>query len=248
MKLTYRTSLSGTRPRSILPARSVCSTHVLRAPPRAETHLYDIQVPAIAYGGPKVPPDQPSPDSVKIAESLVLIEFLSDLYPDSHLLPKDPVLRAKARFFIENVGAKVTPAWAAFAFRGESANAFLAALEAVQALLPADKPYAVGDQFTNADIAVAPFLGRMYLMVRHGIGNYSTEDGKSVWDALHSPRFARLTEYAEAITSRPSFQKTFDQVGPLQILTPHAANRVLQEYIKDMMEKRIAALKQQQAK
>lgn len=113
---------------------------------------------------------------------------------------------------MENVGAKVTPAWAAFSFRGESYEGFLNALEGVQALLPVDKPFAVGDEFTNADIAVAPFLGRMYLMLKHGIGKFSKEDGQRVWDALHSEKFARLTKYASDLMARESFKKTFDEV------------------------------------
>ncbi|KAG2364201.1 hypothetical protein BDR07DRAFT_1375254 [Suillus spraguei] len=57
------------------------------------------QVPVVTYGGPNGEPDDPSSLSTKIAESNVILEFLADLYPDSGLLPKDPVLRAKGRDF-----------------------------------------------------------------------------------------------------------------------------------------------------
>ncbi|KAH7925069.1 hypothetical protein BV22DRAFT_465355 [Leucogyrophana mollusca] len=53
------------------------------------------KVPAITYGGPDVPPEDPSPLSEKLAESAVVLEFVADIYPESGLLPKDPVLRAK---------------------------------------------------------------------------------------------------------------------------------------------------------
>ncbi|KAG6880625.1 hypothetical protein C0995_005370, partial [Termitomyces sp. Mi166 len=53
------------------------------------------KVPAITYGGPIVPPDNPSPESTKLAESLVLLEFIADLSKPGNLLPTDPVLRAK---------------------------------------------------------------------------------------------------------------------------------------------------------
>ncbi|KAJ7106357.1 hypothetical protein C8R44DRAFT_843163 [Mycena epipterygia] len=36
---------------------------------------------AVTYGGLKVPAGPPSPESAKIAESLVLIEFVAGLYP-----------------------------------------------------------------------------------------------------------------------------------------------------------------------
>ncbi|KAI0302796.1 hypothetical protein B0F90DRAFT_1834512, partial [Multifurca ochricompacta] len=46
------------------------------------------KVPAVAYGNTGSDPENPSSESVKIAESLVLLEFVADLYPDSGLLPR----------------------------------------------------------------------------------------------------------------------------------------------------------------
>ena len=34
------------------------------------------QIPALTYGGPKTAPEQPSPESAKLSESLALIEFV----------------------------------------------------------------------------------------------------------------------------------------------------------------------------
>jgi glutathione S-transferase len=114
------------------------------------------QVPAIAYGGPKVPADQPSPQSIKLAESLILVEFVADLYPQSGLLPSDPVVRAQARFFVDAVSTKLIPAYMAWLRKGESYENFLKGVEAIQALLPQDAPFAVGEAFTVADIAILP--------------------------------------------------------------------------------------------
>ncbi|KAG2738771.1 hypothetical protein P692DRAFT_201904348 [Suillus brevipes Sb2] len=63
----------------------------------------------MTYGGPDVAPENPSPESTKLAESLILVEFIGDLYPSSNIVPADPVLRAKARFFIEIVSTKFSP-------------------------------------------------------------------------------------------------------------------------------------------
>ena len=52
------------------------------------------QGPVLVYGSPKSEPENPSLESAKIAESVVLLEFIADLYPDSGLLPKDHVDRA----------------------------------------------------------------------------------------------------------------------------------------------------------
>ena len=73
------------------------------------THLVQNQVPALVYGSPKSDPENPSAESAKITESLVILEFIADLYPDSGLLPKDPVERARVRFFIDALSTKVFP-------------------------------------------------------------------------------------------------------------------------------------------
>jgi len=74
------------------------------------------------YGSPKSDPEHPSPEPEKIAESLVMLEFVADLYPGSGLLPKDPVQRARVpvRFFIDAVANKFFPPYVAFFYRGES--------------------------------------------------------------------------------------------------------------------------------
>ncbi|KAH8116006.1 glutathione S-transferase [Phellopilus nigrolimitatus] len=186
------------------------------------------KVPAIAYGGPQVPPDQPSPDSTKIAESLVLLEFFADLFPESTLLPKDPVLRAKARFFIDAVGTKFTPGWMSFVIRGEDADGALTGFEEIQKLLPADKTYAVSDEFTIADAAIAPFLGRFEVTLRNDIGTYKEGEGKKVYEIYQSARFDKLRKYFDAIKARESFKSTFDE-----------------GYIKNVFQNRFAAARAQ---
>ncbi|KAH9051938.1 hypothetical protein EDB87DRAFT_1582053, partial [Lactarius vividus] len=47
-------------------------------------------VPALVYGSPKSDPENPSPGSAKIAESLVLLEFVADLYPTRPCSRKTP--------------------------------------------------------------------------------------------------------------------------------------------------------------
>lgn len=50
------------------------------------------KVPVLAVGS--------GDDAVKIPESHVLLELVSDLFPGK-LLPEDPLKRAEARYFIE---------------------------------------------------------------------------------------------------------------------------------------------------
>ncbi|KZT66635.1 hypothetical protein DAEQUDRAFT_674641 [Daedalea quercina L-15889] len=179
------------------------------------------KVPAIAYGGPQVPPDQPSLESVKLTESLVLLEFVADLYPNAYLLPVDPVQKARARFFIDAVSTKLVPAWMGVLRKGtpEASQAFLDAVEFIQRLLPA-QGFAV-DAFSLADISVAPFLARAHVALANEIGAYEVGEGKRILEALQQSRFARFQKYWADLQARLSFQATFNEVrrgyvGPSQ--------------------------------
>ena len=193
---------------------------MLYSPPIVPTSLTfsPSQIPAITFGGPKVPPDQPSPESIKLTESLVLLEFLADLYPAARLLPTDPVLRARARLFITLFETRVFPdAFKDFFFLGTSLDRSLDALAALQALLPpvADgegKPaFAVGE-WSIADMAVGPFLARIVLFLEHDMGKGTLEDGRKALEELRGPRFARLARYLEDVKAQPSFRATWDEV------------------------------------
>ncbi|KAF7292038.1 Glutathione S-transferase [Mycena indigotica] len=179
--------------------------------PESKARFSFLPVPAIAFGGPQVSPDLPSPDSAKLAESLVLVEFVADLYPASTLLPRDPVQRAKVRFFIEEVSNRFLPAYMGPLARGQPWEPLWNALDVIQRLLPDDKTYAVGDDFTAADIAIAPFLARLEVMLRHDIGAYPAGEGtKAAEYFFDGGRFTKLLRYYDAIKARESLKNTFD--------------------------------------
>ncbi|KAF9467508.1 hypothetical protein BDZ94DRAFT_1280206 [Collybia nuda] len=90
------------------------------------------KVPAIAYGGPKTAPDQPLLESQKITESLILLEFVADI--SAKLLPKDPVQRARVRFFIDAVSISVAPLLHSIAVLGETPKNLYKGLETLQSL------------------------------------------------------------------------------------------------------------------
>ncbi|KAF5380179.1 hypothetical protein D9615_006210 [Tricholomella constricta] len=166
------------------------------------------KVPALAYGGPAVDPSQPSSESAKIAESLVLLEFVADI-SGTRLLPQDPVLRAKARFFIDTVSNTVAPAFPAVIARGEPVERMLTAIEKVQALLPAEG-FAVGPEFSIADAALVPFLARAEVILKNDCGAFDEGTGLEAYETLSSdPKFARYRKYFGDIKARESFKKTF---------------------------------------
>ena len=169
------------------------------------------------YGSPKSDPANPSPESAKLAESLVILEFVADLYPDLGLLPKNPVERARVRFFIDAFSTKVfKPSANLFYYGGddeEAPHAFIAAVAELQELLPHNVQFAVGDHFTIADATFAPFLGFWELFLKNDISRYVAGTGPPVYRELfESERFARLQKYYANISSRESFKNSFDVV------------------------------------
>jgi glutathione S-transferase len=148
-----------------------------------------------------------------LAESLVLIEFIADLFPDSDLLPKDPVERAKVRFFIDTVSTKLTPALNPYSTGG---SAMLEAVDLLQQQIQGK--YVLGDRFTLADVAIAPFLGRSLLIaLKNGIGKFDKEDAEKAWTALNGTKYEKFWRYFNDVQARPSWKNTFDEVRPFYL-------------------------------
>ncbi|KAI0699162.1 thioredoxin-like protein [Cerioporus squamosus] len=169
------------------------------------------KVPYLVYGGPKLNPgDAPSPDTVQIPESLVINEFLADIFPDAHLLPADPGLRAKARLFAQYIDTKFLPAFAGFLFGlGTPVEGLLAVMEGLQRMLPAEG-FAVGE-WSIADAAAMPLLMRLNRILELGSPTIKEGAAAQVIQALSSPRFARIQKYVADNTARPSMARTWDQ-------------------------------------
>ncbi|KAI0833602.1 thioredoxin-like protein [Trametes gibbosa] len=165
------------------------------------------KIPALTIGGPVVPPDQPSTESTKLYESIAILEFIADVYPEANLRPANPILRAKGRTFVEIYRNYVNEPFIDAFFRGKSVENVIQALERLQAALP-PAGFAAGE-WSIADIAVAPFLTRMYLFMDRELGAYTREDWLKVRDSLDGEKFSRLKQYVQDIHGRPSFAKTW---------------------------------------
>ena len=170
-----------------------------------------LQVPYLVYGGPKLKPDEaPAPDTVRLPESLVILEFLADIFPSAKLLPTDPALRAKARLFIQAVETKFIPGFRDFFYKDNAVDAFLCVIEGLQRMLPSEG-YVVGE-WSIADAAFTPFLMLVNALLNSNPPNLREGVAQQVIEALHSPRFARLDKYLSDNVARPSMAKTWDEV------------------------------------
>ncbi|KAG0348742.1 hypothetical protein BG004_004318 [Podila humilis] len=138
--------------------------------PRPEWYLRDInpygQVPAIVVN-----------DEHVILESLIVAEYLADLHPELGLLPTDPFQRAQVRYLIHHYGTHVQPVHHRATYTSNAEETvqhrakLLVELEKFEALLnkavirPGEEgPYFLGNKFTLADVAIAPFLVRWFLI------------------------------------------------------------------------------------
>ncbi|KAI0671839.1 thioredoxin-like protein [Trametes maxima] len=214
-QITFYTGAGGFSP-------SAQRVHIALEDARADYTLYEVdvknkpawfyevsplgKVPAISLG-PRSTMGQPLPESTNLTESLALLEYLADIYPEAKLLPSNPILRAKARSFTMLYQTHVSEPFLQTFFSAKPCDALLAALEQLQGTLPPNG-FAAGE-WSIADAAVIPFLARLFLYLEVGMGKYGKEDDDRMRTALFSERFARLRRYHDDARQRPSFEKTW---------------------------------------
>jgi glutathione S-transferase len=129
-------------------------------------------------------------DGAAIPESLVILEYLEDRFPEPRLLPPEALGRARARLLCDRITVQLgKPSFKATRGTEEekavAADAVRSALSALEREVPEDG-YLVGP-FSFADIVLAPFVARLPAELRPA--------------ALGLPRLAR---WEGAVMSRPS--------------------------------------------
>jgi len=132
------------------------------------------------------------------------------------LLPSDPLQRAQIRYLIHHWTARVQPAVLRAAFTLDPAEAAKGREEVIvelekfnKLLLNAHRKetdvkegghFFLGDKFTFADLALAPFLARLFLL-----GQYN--DNKPV-TLEEYPQLEKFFQWKDAVLKRPSVQKS----------------------------------------
>jgi glutathione S-transferase len=161
-----------------------------------------------------VDPTTPSPESIKLAESLILLEFVADLYPNSGLLSADPVERAQTRFVIDILSNKFIPAYFGVLHKGESPEALYSALLVLQEQLARAQPFLGGDKLNIADAAIAPFVLRLDSQLKNDIGAYAEGEGPKLHaEIFKNERFGTFQKYAQALLERQTVKDSFPEVS-----------------------------------
>jgi len=137
-------------------------------------------------------------------ESLVLLEYLDDAYPDdSPLRPSDPHEAGLVRLALQQISNVVVPAFYRYVQaqepekQKEGHEAFVAALRDVhkQWFVGGEAQWARGDRFGWVDAALGPWVARFSLLEKHR--GFKAEDVG-----------AEFAAWAKRILERPSVKST----------------------------------------
>jgi glutathione S-transferase len=113
-----------------------------------------------------------------ICESLIIVEYIDEVWKDkAPLLPKDPYLKAQARFWADYVDKKIYESsrkvWSTKGEEQETAKKdFIGCLKLMETEL-GDKPYFGGEELGYVDIALVTFYSWFYAY--ETLGNFSIE-------------------------------------------------------------------------
>jgi glutathione S-transferase len=110
-------------------------------------------------------------DGPPLPESVVIMEFLEDRYPEPPLLPPDPADRAFVRLLIFRDNDFTDPYYAFRRGEDGADERFLAAIAQLNVAL-SERPYLGGAEYGLADIAYVPWVLRARDMLGVEIGPF----------------------------------------------------------------------------
>ncbi|KAH9923727.1 glutathione-S-transferase [Epithele typhae] len=142
-------------------------------------------------------------------ESLIMCEFLEDAFPSHRpaLLPADPVLRGRVRIWADFVNKTISTSFTRTLMAQDPA-AQAASLQELYTgirtfVAEVKGPYFLGDEFSLADVAIAPWIVRDYILQEHR--GYDRAAVGVDW-----------TEYADRIVARESITKTTSEKDKME--------------------------------
>ncbi|KAF9490117.1 hypothetical protein BDN71DRAFT_1434901 [Pleurotus eryngii] len=123
-------------------------------------------------------------------ESLVILEFITDIFPETNLLPRDPVDRASARFLVNLFTEKLRTVQSDVLVKRGSPQELIAVIEELQKYMPEPGdnkgPYINGNTFTSIDAIAAAFLKRLDGCLKRDVGSFPEGEGIKAYDVLRT--------------------------------------------------------------
>jgi len=156
-------------------------------------------IPTIQYQG------QP------LYESMVICEFLEELYPEKQpkLLPADPYARAQARIWVDYISKFIVPSYFRL-FQARTPETQQAAVEDFSAALRvfadrAQGPYFMGEEFGLVDIAILSWIIRDSILANHR--GFSRDGVSAKFKA-----YAEILEKRESVLRTTSLKEHYDKI------------------------------------
>mmetsp|Transcript_2403 Transcript_2403/g.5566 ORF Transcript_2403/g.5566 Transcript_2403/m.5566 type:complete len:276 (+) Transcript_2403:130-957(+) len=208
VEIDLRKGEGGSRPRWVMPLEEV-------------VRLY----PAFVATSPRGQLPALDNDGEHVQDSLILLEYIHEAFIGPPLLPTTPYLRAKVRLWTRHVDAHIVPHFELLLSAQDSQQRCQARTELLQGLADfeaamapeAEGPFFLGDDFSMADVALAPWWQRMCTVLR----------AYRKFDPSACPR---LQAWFEAVEARPSFQRTV--VDPERLIEEFADCADIEESTK----------------
>jgi len=138
-----------------------------------------------------------------VYDSIVLLEYVHEIFNGPPLLPTSPLARAKVRLWSKHVDLHIVPNFERLLAAHDAEARAMAREDLVQALAlfeeamsPLAKgPFFLGSDFSMADAVLAPWWLRMCSVLR-------------AYRKFDPSAFSRLQVWFEAVEGRPCFAKT----------------------------------------
>jgi len=180
-----------------------------------------------------------------LIESNLISEYLDESFPNQHpLFPKDPYEKARMKVWVDHVSTRILPAYHRFLQWTEKSpyslekarEELLGALKTWINEADPEGPYFLGKDFSFADVCLAPWAVRMWVLdhFKGGLGIPAPGQGgedERAWN--------RWRQWTEAIESRKSITETLsDREHYMPIYQRYAEDRAQSEMAKATREGR----------
>ncbi|KAK9476754.1 thioredoxin-like protein [Lipomyces japonicus] len=144
-----------------------------------------------------------------LIESAITTEFVANLFPETNLIPKDPFVSAEARLLTDRFQEFVSPVYREVVFQAktEAADKLFDAIDKFLPYLKNAAPFFNGsDHPLLAEILIAPFVSRLYLLLESKFVANETFTKLST-----DPKYKYFHEWAVALINSPGVTGTFDK-------------------------------------